>query len=121
MRTHPSLERIFSVENMGNLFKLGRTPSEDEFQRFLTDNGLDQQEGAEELRDLPRVASIDLLRAYFTDNLSPQGSKQQPQQVPTQQPQQQPQPLPPKLHQQEQEEEGKPVPKIVPASSAPGA
>mmetsp|Transcript_27470 Transcript_27470/g.60018 ORF Transcript_27470/g.60018 Transcript_27470/m.60018 type:complete len:392 (-) Transcript_27470:396-1571(-) len=84
MRTQ-SLERIFSVENMGNLFKLGRTPSEDEFQKFLTDNGLDQQEGAEELRDLPRVASIDLLRAYFTDNLSPQQQQQQQRQQQQQQ------------------------------------
>eukprot|EP00242_Pyramimonas_sp_CCMP2087_P013933 CAMPEP_0198209268 /NCGR_PEP_ID=MMETSP1445-20131203/14806_1 /TAXON_ID=36898 /ORGANISM="Pyramimonas sp., Strain CCMP2087" /LENGTH=336 /DNA_ID=CAMNT_0043882991 /DNA_START=148 /DNA_END=1158 /DNA_ORIENTATION=- len=60
------------MENMENLFALGRTPSEDEFQKFLSDHGLDQQEGAEELRDLPRVASIDLLRAYFSEN-SPLG------------------------------------------------
>lgn len=102
-----SLERIFSLENMGNLFKLGRTPSEDEFHKFLADNGLDQQEGAEELRDLPRVASIDLLRAYFTDNLSPQHQhhqqqKQQPVQQPqSQEQQQQPQPVQPQQPKQE--------------------
>mmetsp|Transcript_38426 Transcript_38426/g.53338 ORF Transcript_38426/g.53338 Transcript_38426/m.53338 type:complete len:269 (+) Transcript_38426:183-989(+) len=65
------LERVLSLDDIvGNLWKLGRTPSEDEFQKFLVENGLDGEEISDGLQvsSIPRVASLDLFRDLVLKN-----------------------------------------------------
>lgn len=75
------LERVLSVDDLlGTMSKMGRSPSEDEFQRFLTNHGFDGDDLAESLNSslssgnlkgaesgngppgFPRVASLDFWR-----------------------------------------------------------